>query len=676
MKHLHGFVLIVAFALVGAVSDEGNCEANDKDCAATDATSLLQARAQEASIAPQDYESELPWNLRKFIHRQQGQHPMAAKTKMTLADGRTIAQGCMHPDPDNPQKQFWGHECSINNHEGDLYYVNMLADPPQYDHAKKGDIIALACDNVYCPAAQVTDCYYTPGICKDDEWCWHFEHERWGPWGVTSYKGYGQGVNQQGPENTIGWTKVDYCGGANHSMERVENAGNTNGITSKQVLDSTKQLCPEAANIRGINWRPIQAQCVKYRKEWESCLDERLTFTNRKLDPDFSVAETDGMPFERPLRCAKDHICTGSKYYVLPNTCVKARPKDTCFYGSWWDSTDCPRKNAERKLKMPSGLNWNLTYDALVTAILTYPGEVADPGNCMYWNVKNSRAQNAKQTREQLYEIIGILWPKDTLPPPPSLDDIMKKIKSPYECAGVNTQAKCASELSAETATPNCVQGALLAAHGIQFRPCKLWSLVHWFMFNIPNPVPPETADAARALAAFLGEKFVCNDCRAFFQQGVIGHIGLPPATTNADDIAKWFHYGHNIASEHVASTRGTHPWLLQFGDINTIKTPDGKPVSDVQNSWFMPLTTATRQWKAYWKLETLNNLVCHGSPVSFLPQGSVGECFDSCLQDGSCEGFNYCHKWKRCYYFKGLSSTESRETNTCYKIVRNPDYT
>jgi len=261
------------------------------------------------------------------------------------------------------------------------------------------------------------------------------------------------------------------------------------------------------------------------------------------------------------------------------------------------------------------------------------------------------------------------------LPPPPSFDKLMELVKSdPFECPGITTGAQCQEASEELLEKPNCVQEALLRGHRLQYMPNKLWSVAHFFLHNMVDPVPSKVANAAQALAAFLGERFTCNDCRGFFQIGVIGATGIPPLSTKGDDIAKWFWYGHNIASEHVATTRGTHPWLMQLGDQNTISTPDGKPPGTLQNPWFMPWETAVEQWKANWTLETVENSACSGGLVKHSKHGlQTGECFDMCLKEASCAAFNYHNRSGRvrCEFITGAYYMQGKLGTTCYRLKR-----
>jgi len=161
--------------------------------------------------------------MKKLWLEWKGMKPGTAPTKIALPDGSMVATGCHLPDPGNPQKVFLGNACSINNMDGILYYVNSLAYPPRYESARKGDVIALTCGDVYCPAPAVPNCYYSPGICDPEtEFCW-----RRGAFHVD----YAQGVTKQG--------FLHYCSDVRDKMQRVNTSnGANNGITTTIVLRS------------------------------------------------------------------------------------------------------------------------------------------------------------------------------------------------------------------------------------------------------------------------------------------------------------------------------------------------------------------------------------------------------------------------------------------------------
>merc|ERR1711972_303425 len=168
---------------------------------------------------------------------------------------------------------------------------------------------------------------------------------------------------------------------------------------------------------------------------------------------------------------------------------------------------------------LEGGLNWNLTLDALLSAILTYPAEVASPAHCLYWDRKTARGRDAEATRQQLFQIVGLLWPTGTLPPPPSFDKLMELVKSdPFECPGITTGAQCQEASEELLEKPNCVQEALLRGHRLQYMPNKLWSVAHFFLHNMVDPVPSKVPNAAQALL---------RDAQHLRQEAAEGHLLL-----------------------------------------------------------------------------------------------------------------------------------------------------
>lgn len=120
-------------------------------------------------------------------------------------------------------------------------------------------------------------------------------------------------------------------------------------------------------------------------------------------------------------------------------------------------------------------------------------------------------------------------------------------------------------------------------------RPNYVWSVVHFLVHNAQNPMPSQSITASRNIAIHLSQRFWCTNCRAYFTEGILEVYGLPPHSNNPEDHAKYWNYGHNVASEHVASTRGDDPWYYQLGDSS---------VSDYQNPFYISFEEAQKQWK------------------------------------------------------------------------------
>ena len=128
-----------------------------------------------------------------------------------------------------------------------------------------------------------------------------------------------------------------------------------------------------------------------------------------------------------------------------------------------------------------------------------------------------------------------------------------------------------------------------------------------------------EAVEASRATAVHLSRHFYCMECRSFFTEGILKPYGLPPTSTDRDAHAKCqlfverdchpflsperthsslaasldstdWNFGHNVASEHVATTIGGMPW---------IHPPIGGtgPTAELKNAFFMPYDVAKEQW-------------------------------------------------------------------------------
>ena len=264
-------------------------------------------------------------------------------------------QPCGPPIPG--QKMYFAGpgRCSIAS--ADMDY---LAHDGMLRRAVKGWQIAMNCDDVMCPIPMRPDCYMSPDICADNEWCWIHQHEKWGPWAMAPM-----------PDNTYGHTpEPDYC---SHYMPVYQKAVNEamaqNDILRVKELNASRLLqCPDSAHIFGNSaWRPIRGQCVPYRQEQQSCFQPQEL--PKHLEPRYKL-DIKGFPMERPLACAPNLICTAPDFYVLPSTCIQKRPKDICFYGPWWDSSDCPREKTKK-----AGLTYELVVDAMISAAMLYPAK-------------------------------------------------------------------------------------------------------------------------------------------------------------------------------------------------------------------------------------------------------------------------------------------------------------
>jgi hypothetical protein len=224
----------------------------------------------------------------------------------------------------------------------------------------------------------------------------------------------------------------------------------------------------------------------------------------------------------------------------------------------------------------------NQAMEAIRRAILLYPGEIASPGECAYWNRTSNVGVSVLATQHRIYNIVAALWPTQLFDTIPSFNQVMQLIPDPNLYGS-------ASDCVAQADVPDSdINKALASAATLSSQPNQVWSLVHFLMHNQQAPLSPKRIAASRALAAHLSESFWCDDCRGFFSVGIIEVYGLPPMSSNPEDHARWWWYGHNVASEHVASTRGGHPWIHELGE---------QGVASFQNPFFMTWRDAVDMW-------------------------------------------------------------------------------
>lgn len=482
--------------------------------------------------------------------------------------------------PIKDQKMYFAGpgRCSIAS--ANMVY---LAHDGTIKHARKGEIIEMNCDDVYCPIPVIADCYMSPDICSKNEWCWVRQHEKWGAWAMGPL-----------PNGTFGHTPaMEYCKEFIPAYEEALKIAQQENDLPKiiQLNRSLEILCPSSSQTFSNAWRPIRGQCVPFRQEQQSC------FQQQDLSPAFTgslapryMLDNKGAPMERPLACAPDLTCTAPNFNVLPSTCVQKRPRDICYYGPWWDSSDCPRQ----KMMMRPGLNYNLTVDAMISAAMLYPGEIASMGSCTYWDRTTTLGKSVLRVREQVYKIAVDLWPYQLLKPPPSLEELSEMLPDPF------WYLVHVKNMSPEEASRRCpiyaddkkskVSQLLAEASILSAQPNKVWSLVHFFTFNLIDlQITQEKGLASQALATLLAQNFWCNDCRSFFEVGVIEQFGLPPLGTGMD-IAKWWHHAHNTASEHVATTRAGHPWIHQLDALPSYQNPFYMTWEDAYHMWHVKI--------------------------------------------------------------------------------------
>ncbi|KID86269.1 Erv1/Alr [Metarhizium guizhouense ARSEF 977] len=468
---------------------------------------------------------------------------------------------CGIPDESQPM-WFTQGGCSIASQ--DLTYVDTSGQVPVVRTAAEGHLVKLTCEDVFCPIPPRLDCYEQPGICSANEWCMIDIHERWGPWAM----------NRDGstPQWEYCYKAADFVG--NSSDQALINSYYSECVANT-IGDYGIKLGPKIEA-----WKPIRGKCVKFRQAEQSCIGNPLEFGAYEREFGLNYKrEEDGAPFPRPLVCGPGLTCTGPDFDVRPSTCVHQRPQNICFAGPWWDSTQCPRTEPEAP---KGGLTREQTVETLRRAVLLYPGEIATAADCAYWNRSSALGISVLATQHRFYNIAAALWPTDLFGEIPSFDELMALIPDPNL---FGSPADCVAQADIPGSEIN---QALAEGGTLSNQPNQVWSLVHFLMHNQPIVLSSKKIAASRAMAAHLSESFWCDDCRGFFSVGVIERYGLPPESSNPDDQAHWWWWGHNVASEHVASTRGGHPWIHELGD---------EGVAYFQNPYFMTWEDAVAEW-------------------------------------------------------------------------------
>jgi hypothetical protein len=544
-----------------------------------------------------------PMQYRKYL----GTGAREARRRVLAAPaGADPAEHC--GDPGNNQTMWFAERqlCSLASANFTYMYQFAGAKAPVPLEAKKGQPIFMNCDNIECPVPQRRDCFLDPGFaCDEGEYCMTNWHEKWLAWGMDS-KVDDRGapaVDAQG-RALNGFTQTPFCSeyaallgnpdGTGKNASELSFAMNMGEDQAAGLAAFWHSTCVTHRGATQDDDRPAHGRCVKFRRVQQSCQQAQEFIPSWGFGGDYNVKkEGSSKQFERPLRCAPGLACTGTEFEPSPATCVKARPQNTCFMGSWWLGDQCLRTDASAPA---AGLSPDLMLVAVKTSMHVFSGAIGNAGSCQFWDYEDPIGKFALATRRQLFNIVGALWNADVFGAPPSfasLEESINVIKRfgkkacylaeatmPVDEVRVPTDAN-------EIADP--VLKAIVDAFDMSFRPQHLWSLVHVLTFNLPDQLTFKQATASRALATWLSNNFVCTDCMGFFTIGILETYGPPPESLAGIDHAKWWWFGHNVASEHVASTRGGHPWINQFGE-------DG--VAQYQNPYYMPFADAYAMWK------------------------------------------------------------------------------
>lgn len=536
-----------------------------------------------------------------------------------------------------------------------LTYLQPLLPLPggQLAVADVGEIIRVQKsfgDNVYFPPPAVPDCYFAGNAsCAADEFCMVERHEKWGGWAEAPS---GLGSNKFCTKPYFGWD-------TSHLNELQMNQLNASvvedycdGVYCKDgKCDSFPGWINQVSFGIGYPqaWRPARGQCVKYRKERQSCYVTEPTnrfYSNAFIgtaDPHFNAGGGINRPFvcdpkleckdigkgvntcvdltvppnipglrnewetcAKDIPCGDGLVCTGRHLEILNNTCVTPRPADLCFAGPWWDSTKCPRtgKGADGVAPPCGGMTPAYALESLMTTMLLSPGEIISAGQCDYWYKGPGDPgwyQRMADLRKNIHSIFDTLWPKH-LPGFEFLQsfeeiEILFGLPSKTYSDCVHAAAKTEADCKTDPQSAVCVLHMhLVNAASLAIQPNKVWSIIHWVMTNLQEDrdMSPAQVDASHAIALIMRDNFWCNDCRGFFDTGVLGVLGYPPTSTRSLDHEYYWNLGHNQASEHVASTRGSHPWIMQLAGQSSTRLDYGM----YQNPFFVPYLQAHMQWK------------------------------------------------------------------------------
>ena len=543
-------------------------------------------------------------------------------TNGTATDSTPLPLDCGTPPQNSETDRMWFTQGGCSRASTNFSYFDENGIPQS---AGKGDLIKMTCDSVFCPSPPRPDCYELQNACSENEFCWINQHEKWGPWAM--------GKNGTTP-------LPEWC--TPERQTQLQNTSNGLNDTQRVQMQVSYNLTCNTGVIweDGLEiWKPVHGQCTTYRKIQQSCTTDPLKFTDPALNPVYA-RQPNGRVYDRPLLCDPHGgrnfsklTCTGPDFDVLPSTCVEARPRDQCFSNPWWYSKNCPRTAA---VAPPSGLTRDQALYAAATSLLLFPGEVGWVASCVFWDNTTAVGRATETARRKMYAIITKLWPVESIGGAvPSYEELMAQIPV------ANITGNITNCYANENTDGSVIASDLAVLNRMSMQPNQIWSLAHFVTFNQPAPMSNARVEGSKALAAHLAEQFWCDDCRGFFYevslilltlktvlpsrtswfafynvflscpyntkpyrlsrikfsnlhifssfQGILVRYGMPPDSNDPEEHAKWWWWGHNVASEHTAATRGGHPWIYQFGDIDALQ---------YQNPFFMSWEDAVAQWR------------------------------------------------------------------------------
>ena len=232
-------------------------------------------------------------------------------------------------------------------------------------------------------------------------------------------------------------------------------------------------------------------------------------------------------------------------------------------------------------------MDYEVALNTVKSFLLLFPSDQAGASQCHYWDTTKPLGQAAYNARVDSYAIVAALWPNhlggEFAAGLPSFDQFEKEFALPHVSRDVCDIA------SHDKDEYPCETRHLAMLQVRTTRPNYIWSIIHFMMHNQPDFMNANRIAASRELAVHLPKNFWCTNCRAYFTVGILETFGLPPNSNNPVDHAKYWNFGHSVASEHVASTRGDDPWHYQL---------DEESVADMQNPFYMSFERSEQQWK------------------------------------------------------------------------------
>jgi hypothetical protein len=576
----------------------------------------------------------------------------------TVCDYENLTEECCGIDTEEQGQWYTQNkalQCRVASADYTYLLARNLSEPLNFEEvqARAGDVVlgGPGGDSTFAPALLVPNCYYGLG-CEEGEFCMVDVQVPQMPWSQ------GPGGATPNEEFCGDEANIERAQGGGEGLKTYEL------FCGDMPPDPSFQYDVVDYAYNPANDQPIYSKCVPYKKLHQPCepileyssgfgpmWDYRAEDTPWSFDvysqsfvcapglkcssesadmPHSCIPEAadEGTYFETDVTvirkehescdgdtyvCEDGLVCTPSEYYVLPNTCVVPREKDICFFGPWWNSNVCPRleeleEGEETGVESP-GLTWEQSLEAMKRFVVLFASDLMSSGDAGFWCPEQTAdtlpnfPEQLRESREIVYNIIRALFPMELFPGKqlPTMEEILLSvITDEFYAITDNCQRNVNEILDSGSVEGSLLASILAKAAQMSGQPNQIWSLIHFMTFNLEEKITEEQVTASQALSTYLSQQFWCTDCRALYTR-IVDVVSGPPAVATGAAHADFWWLAHNLASEHVATTTGGHPFTYNVNSQLVIPGSgrySGQEVRALQNHFFMPYETAQQMWQ------------------------------------------------------------------------------